>query len=143
MAVVNATKERATARAVKERLTGTIGSMVDSICSIDEQKAELNESLKKLDEQRDQLEEKLVAKMEAEGTSKAAGKTHTVSLSMSEVGTISDWDTFIAYVAKSKNFHLLQRRLSTASWRELFKAKGAIPGTTPFTKKTLRFTAKA
>lgn len=137
MAAKPAVKEQAVARAVKLRLVGTIASMTDELFDLREQKRALEEQMKAIETQYDSVAETLMAKLDAEGTSKGDGKKAAVSISMSTVASVTDWDAFGAWVIKSKNVHLFQRRVSDAAWREIFEKKGAIPGTEPFTKKRL------
>lgn len=113
----------------------TLGGLIDAMFVLREQKRELDAQAKKLEEQYALLEGDLLAKLDAEGTDKAAGKKATVSVTSAVVGNVTDWDAFGAYVLKNKYLHLFQRRLSDPAVRELFEMKGKIPGCEPFTKR--------
>lgn len=132
-----AAKERAIANAVAERLTGTIGFMTDELIKLRGQKRELEAQVAEIETSYNSMAEALMTRLENEGTSKGTGKLGTASISLSTVPTVTDWDTFGAYVVKTKQTHLFERRVSTAAWRELFEKKGAVPGTEPFNKKRL------
>ena len=69
------------------------------------------------------------------------GKAASVSISTSTVANVEDWDAFLAWIYKTKNGHLLQRRVSDPAWREMVEIKGVVPGTQPFTKKRLNLRA--
>lgn len=64
-----------------------------------------------------------------------------VSISESDEPNITDWDAFLAWAKRTNNLHLVQRRLSAPSWRELRALKKAeIPGTEVYVKRSLSFT---
>lgn len=133
-----AVKEAATAAAVKLRLVGTIGAMTDQLFNLRESKRELEEKIKVIETQYAEIEETLMKRLEAEGTDKCAGKLASVSISTTTVANVLDWEAFNAWVKKTGNFHLYQRRIADAAWREVFDQKGtAPPGTQPFHKKRL------
>lgn len=135
--VAVADKQKATAKAVKQRLVGTIGSTIDEIWELREKKKDLEAKAAVIETEIKAMEEKLMERMENDGVDKCTGKKATVSISSSIVGNVTDWDTLWAYVYKNKAGHLLQKRLSDASVRELFELKGKVPGVEPFTKKRL------
>jgi hypothetical protein len=141
MAIKKAVKDQAVASAVKERLTGTVGTMGEKLFGLRDKKRELEEQIKALDEESSVLSEQLMERMDKEGLTKVSCKSGTVSTTVSMVADVTDWDALHAYIAKTKQFHLLQRRVSDASWRELFEKKGAVPGTQPFNKKKLNLRA--
>ena len=61
----------------------------------------------------------------------------SVSITTSVVADVKEWDSFYAFIAKNKFFHLLQRRVSEPAYRELLDAGKKVPGVLPFTKKKL------
>lgn len=133
------TSAKATATIVAASLTedGTLGSRIDSLSELREQKRKLEEELKVVEDSYTKLADELMETLDKQGMAKATGKTATVSVSSSVVGQIEDDVAFFAYVKKTGYFHLFQRRLSDASVREILEQKGSIPGIKPFTKKRL------
>lgn len=133
-----AAQEAAKASAVKLRLVGSIGAMTDKLFDLRESKRELEEQIKTIETEYAEVEETLMKRLEAEGTDKAAGKSASVSITTSVVANVLDWDKFHAWIKKTGHFHLLQRRVSDAAWREIAEKAGtAPPGTQPFSKKRL------
>jgi hypothetical protein len=132
-----AVKDAATAKAVKLRLVGTIGGMTDEMFDLREKKRALEAQIAEIEEQYKAIEEKLMERLEAEGTDKGAGKKASCSITSSVVANVTDWDEFGAFILKHKYLHLLQRRVSDPAVRELFETKGKVPGVEPFTKKKL------
>jgi hypothetical protein len=138
-----ALKRNTTAAVVAVSLTsdGTIGSRIDSLNELREQKRALEEQIKVIEGSYHELEEALMEDLKTQGMDKATGKKATVSISSITVGNLVDDKAFFAYVKKTGYFHLMQRRLSDPAIRELLESKGSIPGVEPFVKKRLNLRA--
>lgn len=98
--------------------------------------AEVAERKKVLDE----LEVKLMDAMGANGLDKATGRAASVSLTKTVVADVQGdegWKAFHAYIKKTGYFHLLQRRVSDAAYRELLEQGKKVPGVQPFNKVRL------
>ncbi len=119
----------------------TPGATIDKMWALREKKRELEASIKDLDGQLSDLESQLMEDMETNGLEKMTGKAASVSISTSTVANVEDWDKLLAWIYKTKNGHLLQRRVSDPAWREMVEIKGVVPGTQPFTKKRLNLRA--
>ncbi len=134
-----AAKKAAKVKAVTDVLLGnaTIGGMTDKLITLRDKKRVLESEIAGIDADYKETERMLMDKLDAEGTDKGGGKKGTVSVSSSVVGDVQDWDKFNAYVKKTGFFHLYQRRISDAAFRELYESKGAVPGIEPFTKRRL------
>lgn len=133
----------ATAAVVAATLTedGTLGSRIDSLNELREQKRKLEAELTTIEQAYEKMATDLMETLEAQGMAKASGKTATISMTSTTVGQIEDDAAFFAYVKKTGYFHLFTRRLSDASVREILEQKGSIPGIKPFTKKRLSLRA--
>ena len=55
------------------------------------------------------------------------------------VAQVEDWDEFWKYIYRHKLGHLLQRRVSDPSYRELLEQGKKVPGVSPFNKKRMSF----
>lgn len=121
--------------------TPTVGSMIDRLNNIRESKRKVENELKEIEAEYTLQEAALLERLQAEGMEKASGKNATVSVNVSVVPQISDWDAFYAFIHKHKYYHLLERRPSVTGCRELFDTKGAIPGAEKFTKVKLNLRA--
>jgi hypothetical protein len=62
----------------------------------------------------------------------ASGKLARVSVITKQVPQVHDWDKFYAYVKKTGQFELMQRRLSDTAIRERWDNGRQIPGVEPF-----------
>lgn len=132
-----ATKKKAAPPAAPK----TLGALVDELWEQRERKRQLNEHLKTIDAEIETISSELIERMETEGLDKASGKAASISVAASVQPNITDWDTLLPWLIKTKNTHLIQRRISPDPWRELMENKGgrpdSVPGTVAFVKKTL------
>lgn len=128
--------------AVKKPLTqAALGKAIDKIFALRSKKAELEAAAKDVERQIADLDVEILESLEASGLEKTATKAGSVSISMSTVAQVTDWDEFLDYIYKKKYGHLLQRRVSDPAWRELIEQGKKVPGTTGFTKKRLNYRA--
>ncbi|MTV78194.1 hypothetical protein GM535_13325, partial [Streptococcus pneumoniae] len=74
------------------RLSGTLGSNIDAMWALREQKRALEAEVKVVSEKLEAYEEGLMAKLESEGMIKATGTAATVSVSESIVATVEGGD---------------------------------------------------
>lgn len=114
-----------------------LGSMIDNLWQLREDKRKSEAATKLIEKDIEAAETELLERLDKEGMDKATGKLGTISVGEALVGTIEDWDAFTAFVAKSKNFQLVQRRISDVAYRELLGMGKPVPGIKPFTKRKL------
>lgn len=115
----------------------TIGSLIDNMSTLREQRRALAEQDKTLSGQISAIEEQLIEQMEADGMVKCTGKLASATISESTQFNVADWEVFMAYLIKSKQGHLVQRRVSAPAVAELFASKGVVPGLEPFTQRKI------
>lgn len=119
----------------------TPGEDIDALFELREKKRKLEASIKDLEGQASLIEERLMENMDKDGIDKMTGRKASVSISSSVVANVEDWDAFTAFIHKNKAYHLFQRRVSDAAYREMLEIKKVVPGTQPFTKKRLNLRA--
>lgn len=115
----------------------TIGALIDEMQDIRAKRRDIAAQDSLLSADYSKLEEQLIALMDTEGVTKSSGKLASAGISESVKFNIEDWDAFTAYMKKTNQFHLIQRRVSDPSVRELVEAKKTVPGLTPFVKRTI------
>lgn len=115
----------------------TLGSMIDDLTAIREEKRALAIKEKDINGRYDELEKSIVERLAAEGMDKATGKAASVSVGESICANLTDWDALTAFIKRNNYFHLLHKRISEPAFRELLALKGVVPGLTPYTKITL------
>ena len=122
--------------------TASLGSLIDKLNALREKRRVIAEQDKILEGDYKALEEVLLGRLDAEGMAKATGKTATISVTTNVVANIVDFDKVCAYVSRTKNWQLFQRRISDPAFRELLEMKGKeIPGLEAFSKKRLNLRA--
>lgn len=131
----------AATKTTKKTVAPTPGQDIDALFELREKKRKLEASIKDLEGQAALIEERLMESMDQSGIEKMTGSKASVSISTTTVANVEDWDAFLAWIYKTKNGHLLQRRVSDAAWREMVEIKKVVPGTQPFTKKRLNLRA--
>lgn len=122
----------------------TIGQLLDQLAKQRKIKADLDAKIKDVEAAINNLKLEILNALQSAGMTKASGKSLTVSIKQDIVPNVTDWDSFYAYIKKNNYFHLLQRRVSTAAWRELHEQLSAkkkeVPGTEAFVKVDLSIT---
>ena len=141
-AVLPSRKQKAAQVAgVTAKLTGSIGDMIDQLVTLRDRKRELEAKLAEVEGEYKGVEEQLMEQLEAQGIEGSKGAKASCSITKNTVANVTDWDALFAYIKKTGFFHLLQRRVTDTSYRELLEAGKKVPGVEPFTKKRLNLRA--
>lgn len=122
---------------VTARLKGNVGSSIDELWALREKKREAELVVKEYEAKIEALQEVLIEELTKQGLDKASGKSASVSIGASVVANVEDWEALWAYISKTKNFQLIQKRVSDGAYRELLEMGRKIPGVSPFNKVRL------
>jgi len=122
---------------ISARLKGNVGSAIDDLWKLREEKRQVEEKVKEIEAKIEALQEVLLEELGKQGLDKATGKNASVSVGNTVVANVQDWDALWAYITKTKNFQLVQKRVADAAYRELLGMGRTIPGVSPFTKRRL------
>jgi len=110
-------------------MTMNLSDLINQMIDFKNEKARLEQQVKDVQKQIAQLESDIMHAMNEAGTTKAASEAgHSATMKKSLQPTITDWDQFYAYVTSTKNFDLLQKRLSSTAFRDRWEAGEEIPG---------------
>lgn len=117
----------------------TLGAISDELHMEREAIRRLDSELSKKKEAYGKKEMAALERMDKEGTSRVTGEFATMSISITTVPQITDWDKFYRYIKKENAFHLLERRAAAKAWRETVEERRGrpIPGATGFEKHKL------
>jgi len=115
----------------------SIGATIDTMFELRERKRELNAELKDIDEQYKGLEQQLIDSLDKDDLQQTRSGKATATISEVTVPSVTDWDAFYDYVRENDALHLLERRVAAAPWRELVESDEPVPGTEPFTKRSI------
>ena len=124
-----------------------IGTKIDQLYKLQMQIAAAQAEVKKAEAKVDKLkvkystlEETIFNTFDKQSLEGAVGKLAKTSIKRSEVPTVKSWPKFYAYIKRTGEFDLLQRRPSTAACRERWKEKKAVAGVSKFTRVSLSLT---
>lgn len=118
----------------KGKKVKTIAQLSDEILGFKEQEKALAGQIDDLKEKREALELQLIEEAAKHGLNKGAGGASTFKIEDVTVPQGQDWDEFYAYIHEKKFYHLLQRRLSSTAFQELWGQGVNVPGVDKFTK---------
>lgn len=106
-----------------------ISDLINSLVEVRQQRAQLAVQDKELVQKATQLEADIMHAMTEAGTFRAASDVgHTVNMAKKVHPTIVSWDDFYNYLAETRNFDLIQKRLSGPAFRDRWDQGVAIPG---------------
>ncbi len=110
---------------------------LDYLQSIRDKKRALNQEYNALGEIEREAEEVIVDMMQKEGLEKFSSNKGTVSITTAVVPSVKDWDQVYEYIFDNRADYLLQRRLSTTAFRELYEMGTSVPGVEAFERTSV------
>ena len=113
-------------------LPKTLGGCADKLYQLKEARLKIQAQVDKLAEQEKLLKDHIIKNLSKEHAEGVAGHVAKVSITRTTVATAKDWDAFYAFVKKTGDFSLMQKRLHDGACRERWDDKQKIPGVEPF-----------
>ena len=103
---------------------------------------EIQSKEKELKAQQREIDSQISIRMQEQGLDKISNYGCTVSLKTDIVPTVEDWDQLYDHVVTTKQFELLQKRMSATAYRELLATGMDVPGvkSTELTRVNFRST---
>lgn len=117
----------------------TLADLANRRDALRDRKRELEAEAKVIDKELAENELLIIEKLDGMGVNKFAVGKLSFSISENLVGNVEDWDQVYAYIKGNDAFHLVQRRLANAAYKELLDMGDELPGVAPFTKRSLNF----
>ena len=117
-----------------------LNELADELFNVKRGITDLNKQATELGEYRDKLEQDLIAQLDAVGLDQIRTDIATFSKKEAVVPVAKDWDAIHDWILEHKATYLLQRRLSSTSYRDIVDLEDEgfeIPGIEPFTKVTI------
>ena len=105
-----------------------LNTLLAELASIRGEIKSLQEQEKVLKLRQNDLDSEIIRKMEDQGLDQIANDVCTVSKKIDVVPTVEDWDVVHQHILDTKQFELLQKRMSATAWRELLQMGQAVPG---------------
>ena len=117
----------------------TLADLANRRDTLRERKRKLSAGVDKLDALLAANELAIIERLDEMGVSRFAVGKLSFSISENTVGNVEDWDQVYAYIRDNNAFHLVQRRLANAAYKELLDMGDSLPGVVPFNKRSLNF----
>ena len=117
----------------------TLADLANRRDALRERKRELEAEVKSIDKALAENELLIIERLDEMGVNKFAVGKLSFSISENTVGNVEDWDQVHAYIRDNNAFHLVQRRLANAAYKELLDMGEELPGVVPFNKRSLNF----
>jgi hypothetical protein len=106
-----------------------INDLINKFVEIKARKEALNADIKTCNEDLAKIEADIMEQMSNAGITQAGSDKATCVMKPTPSPSIIDWNDFYSYVAETKQFELLHKRLSSTVFRERWDAGETIPGT--------------
>lgn len=106
----------------------TLAAAADMLYTIRTKRLLLQKEVEAYQKQETELRERLIAELPKGDATGVQGKLCRVSVITKARPNVENWDKFYAYVKKTGNFDLMQRRLSDAAVKERWENNKEIPG---------------
>lgn len=115
----------------------TVGALIDQMSRLREERRVVAEQDKVLKAAYDATEMQLIEALDKQDTRKGEGKLASASIGEVVVAQKLNWNETMKWVARTKNFQLVQQRISDPAYRELRALGKVIPGLEDFTKRSI------
>lgn len=110
-----------------------LGEQIDRLLEIRSIRLGKDKEVKKLKTTETEITESIMASLQKLGMTSGKGKVATFSYSPHTVPKLIDFNTLKAYIMKTGNLQLFEKRISAPAYRELFELEGSVPGIEPYT----------
>lgn len=111
----------------------TLGACADLLFTTREVRLKMEKEVAKVAARESEIREHLIRELPKADASGVSGKIARATRSEKIVAQVKDWPLFYAYIKKSGNFAMLQRRIGDAAIQEQWENKKKVPGVEPFT----------
>jgi hypothetical protein len=116
--------------------------MLNELTNVRQDLATLLEQEKELKHTKTMLETQIATSLKEQGIDRVGNDQCTVSLKQEIVPTVDDWDMLHQHIIDTKQFELLQKRMSATAYRELLQMGQAVPGVTSTELTRINFRSK-
>jgi len=128
-------------------MSKTAQELVHDLCELREKRSEISKLDADLKAQFDASKAALIERLNATGASAASGimdngRTVTASLTMKAVPRLDSWETFSAYIIKTGQLDLLEKRVSRGGVKERWQSGTEIPGLSRVDEQDISLTTK-
>lgn len=107
---------------------GLIGRLIDELHKLREQQRALTKKEKALNEKEHAKESELLGALSRAKLDGAKGKRATASVHSLLTCKVEEWPRLTAWMKRTGHFEILQKRVSTTTYKEMLDAKVRVPG---------------
>jgi hypothetical protein len=115
----------------------TTEQLIDGMIAISDERREIKKREKVLIGEYRDLEAAFLVQLDAQGAKRAGTAAGTATITENILPTIKDWDALTDYIVANGATHLLQRRVSSAAFREMQAAGIDLPGVEAYIQRQI------
>lgn len=119
----------------------TIADLIAKMFEIRERRQAISKEDKELIEEWEGLQAKVLDNLDGQGATRVSSALGTAVITEDLVPQVNDWDALYSYIRDNDAFHMLQRRVATAAYRELREGGHDVPGIAPLKKRSISLRA--
>lgn len=116
----------------------TTGKAIDEIAKLQLKRDKLQAQVAAAEREINLKKDKLLSRLQKSKLDGAAGSLGRCAVVEEDIPNIEDFEKLCAYAAKTKDWDLLQRRISKAAWEERVADGKKVPGVKVFHRVSLR-----
>jgi len=121
----------------KFKFPKALGACADLLFTLKAKRLAAQKAVDAIEVEEKALKEHLIQNLPKSEASGVAGKLARVTVTKKTIAQVKDWDKFYAYIAKTKQWELMQRRVSDTAILERWERKVKVPGVEPFQVPTI------
>lgn len=110
-----------------------LGALADEYASVQAQRLAADKVAAELKAKEEQLHAAILSELREQQLTAIGGKNVLVRVSQSLVPVVTDWDDFYKHILVTKDFSLLERRVSKAACKERWEDSAEVPGVSKYT----------
>lgn len=118
----------------------SLGACVDAAYKLREKRLAAQKQVDAIKSQEEELKEHIINTFTKDDIEGAKGKVATAGIIRKTVAQVEDWEKLQAYIKKTGEFDLLQRRVNDAAFRARLENKKVVPGVVPYNVVSLSLT---
>ena len=116
-----------------------INELIEARAEVKTSLEDVTKQTKILQAAKEDLDYQLIQRLEEQGLARTATDQASVSINTSIVPDVVDWDALYEFIFATKDITLLQRRVSSTTYKELLKLGDNAPGLQPREGKRINF----
>lgn len=110
----------------------TLGACADMLYELRDKRLALSRQVDEIKKQETAIANHLIDNLPKSDAKGVVGRVARAVVQTKIVAQVKDWEPFYAFIRKSKDFSLMQRRVNEAAVKERWEAGKAVPGVEPF-----------